>query len=297
MRQVAFAVILVFLLFGCAQVSDTTARRFALNSVAVSSSGSSHVCVDFNYTPSRAFADVSIDFGRDFFWLEASGQRCNFTTINAEEVKSGYMLNSEEKAGLDGKSHRPFYLGRSLDQPQTPRLVMEGFVDESCMQLLDPGSKVTVSVSAIDNQNDINEVLNPHRETISGIVSVTDKKDIYEMTGPPPSQQAAYAEAGCASYKDQKGRDECYQQLSYGAGKNGAVYCEKIANVTIKENCYYGIVTVTDNISICDEKIKDPLARYICHKYVAIQTKNSSICDLVESDTWKAECRQQVGAS
>ena len=175
-----FFCIVTAISFGC--VGGNTAasqkNRFVLNSFELANGSTSNLIIDFNYTASRSYPDLSFYLGPDFFWVEKDGTKCTAEISSGEEMSGGSAFEPSAKTGLDGRVYNSFHIGRDLNNNQQFRVVLDAKLNKSCSAHI--GDAVRVHLSAVENQNDLNEVVNPYHETVQGIVSASAFGSAYD---------------------------------------------------------------------------------------------------------------------
>ncbi len=166
---------------GCIGGSDAAPQknRFALNAVELANGSAPKLIVDFNYTASRTYPDLTFYFGPSFFWVEKDGANCTVETSRGVEMGSGSIFESSNNHGLDGREYDSFNVGRGLDgDGRHFRIAVDAKLNESCA--VREGDAVRVRLSAVENQNNLDDVINPYYETVQGIVSAGAFGSAYE---------------------------------------------------------------------------------------------------------------------
>ena len=183
-REVAiFSIVaLAFIIGCCGPVTAFGERRYALNGVYASATGDGLIILDFNYTPASVLPEITFNLGKDFTDVYIEGNKCEFTPRNGLVLNKREIFRTDPHKCIDGRECNIFDIGPIFDRTQIPlHIMIDGFVDERCTQLIRNGANVSFSISSTENQNDLGDVLNPYRERVSGTIeirNVTGMQDI-----------------------------------------------------------------------------------------------------------------------
>lgn len=100
-------------------------------------------------------------------------------------------------------------------------------------------------------------------------------------------------------FRDSNLKDACYEVVATfysDSGTDSTELCDKIINVSKKEDCYHSVAIDLGNVSMCDE-ISNQTWKELCYSGLALKTQDPSLCNKLSNTKGVEQCLSSVADS